>query len=43
MTNFMKNTMSDIRAGRQSWRVMSVFSGSSLMISVAAVLLHQPF
>jgi hypothetical protein len=42
MTHFLKETMSDIRGGRQSWRVLSVFSGSSFVISVATYLISQP-
>jgi len=43
MTHFLKDTMSDIRGGRQSWRVLSLFSGSSLLISIATVFVRQPF
>ncbi|HKO00916.1 MAG TPA: hypothetical protein VJ032_04425 [Thermoanaerobaculia bacterium] len=43
MTHFLKDTMSDIRGGRQSWRVVTIFSGSSFVISVATYLISNPF
>jgi hypothetical protein len=43
MNAFMKNTIKDIRGGRESWRVFSLFSASSFFISVATVLVRQPF
>jgi hypothetical protein len=43
MNSFFKNTLSDIRGGRQSWRVVSLLSGSSFVISIASVLIRQPF
>ena len=43
MNAFVKKTIADLRGGRQSWRVISVLSGSSFVISVASVLVRQPF
>ena len=43
MNSFLKQTISDIRGGRQSWRVISLFGGSSFLISVAATFIRQPF
>jgi hypothetical protein len=38
MTDFVHHTMSDIRGGRQSWRVILAFCIPSLAISIAASL-----
>jgi hypothetical protein len=38
MTAFVKETVSDIRRGRESWRVLFLFSSLSFVISVAAAL-----
>jgi hypothetical protein len=43
MTTFMKATIQDIRGGRQTWRVMSLLTSSSFVISIATVLARQPF
>ena len=42
MNAFMSRTMNDIRGGRQSWRVVSVFSFASLAIAIANVVIGHP-
>jgi hypothetical protein len=42
MTAFVQQTVSDIRKGRESWRVLFVFSILSFAISVATVFV-RPF
>jgi hypothetical protein len=43
MLAFVNQTVSDIRRGRESWRVMILFSAFSFAISVIAALLSHPF
>lgn len=43
MSAFVNNTMSDIRSGRQSWRVLFVFSSLSFVIAIAHAAIAQPF
>ncbi|MCU1231864.1 MAG: hypothetical protein JWO97_4748 [Acidobacteria bacterium] len=43
MNAFMSRTMADIRGGRQSWRVVSVFSFASLAIAVMNVVIGRGF
>jgi len=43
MTAFVKETVSDIRRGRESWRVLFLFSSLSFAISVAAALAQRGF
>ena len=43
MTAFINQTMSDIRGGRESWRVFTVLSAISMFVSVAFVVLRHPF
>lgn len=38
MSDFIHDTMSDIRGGRQSWRVILMFCVPALAISIAASL-----
>jgi len=40
MTAFVNQTVADIRSGRETWRVLFVFSALSLVISLAAVVSH---
>jgi len=42
MTAFVHQTLSDIRRGRDSWRVVFFFSAFSFAISVAAALISSP-
>ena len=35
MSRFLNETMSDIRGGRDSWRVLIVLSGAAFVIAVA--------
>ena len=43
MSAFMNRTISDIRGGRDSWRVLAIFSMLSFAISIAAVAVRHPF
>jgi hypothetical protein len=43
MKAFVKSTITDIRGGRDSWRVLFILSLVSFTISVATVVLRQPF
>lgn len=43
MTAFMNKTISDIRGGRETWRVVTLFSMVSMAISVAFTVLRHPF
>ncbi|HEX9984012.1 MAG TPA: hypothetical protein VGF69_12160 [Thermoanaerobaculia bacterium] len=43
MSQFIEHTISDIRRGRQSWRVISALSGASFFIAVVAAVAQQGF
>lgn len=38
MSKFVNETINDIRGGRDSWRVLAMFSAPSFLIAVAAAL-----
>ena len=40
MTGYISNAISDMRGGRQSWRVITFLSAPAFAISFGAVLLH---
>ena len=40
MTNFLVNTVSDMRGGRQSWRVILTMSLPALAIAIALSTIH---
>jgi hypothetical protein len=42
MIAFVNQTVSDIRRGRESWRVMILFSAFSFAISVIAAVISDP-
>jgi hypothetical protein len=39
--NFVVVTTSDLRSGRNSWRVLSMLWSAALVISVATAVLHH--
>ena len=41
MSRFVNNAMSDIRTGRESWRVFVFLGLPSCLLSIAAVALHS--
>ncbi|HEX7150954.1 MAG TPA: hypothetical protein VF618_05660 [Thermoanaerobaculia bacterium] len=43
MSHFVEHTLTDIRRGRQTWRVIAALSSASFVIAVAAALLQQGF
>jgi len=40
MSRFLNETMTDIRHGRESWRVFVAFCAPSFLLAVAAALLR---
>ena len=38
MSKLVADTLSDIKRGRETWRVLSVFTGASFLISVLTTL-----
>ena len=43
MTRFLNETISDIRGGRQSWRVVLSMAVPAFVVSVVTALATQPF
>lgn len=43
MSRFLNETMSDIRGGRQSWRVVVTMSVPAFLLSIAAAVAQHPF
>ena len=43
MAHFVESTLSDLRGGRQSWRVVVSLSLPSFGIAVVTALLRAPF
>jgi len=43
MTRFVNETLSDMRGGRQSWRVVAAFSLPAFLISVLAAFAQHAF
>lgn len=43
MSNFVKETISDIRGGRQSWRVVVSMTVPAFVVSVLAAVAQSPF
>lgn len=43
MTAFVNKTVSDIRSGRDSWRVVSLFSSLAFVLSIATTLARHAF
>jgi hypothetical protein len=43
MSRFVQMTMSDIRGGRESWRVLITISTPAFVIAVCAALLRAAF
>ena len=43
MTAFVNKTVSDIRSGRDTWRVVFLFSSLSFVISVATTMARHAF
>jgi hypothetical protein len=41
MTHFMNNTLSDLRSGRQSWRVVLLVCTPAFTIGIALALLQR--
>ena len=41
MNRFFTQTMSDIRAGRQTWRVIAFLSGPAFVLAFATTVLQQ--
>jgi len=41
VTNFLQHTMSDLRGGRSSWRVLAALCLPSFALSVATYLLQN--
>jgi len=41
MNRFLTDTLTDIRRGRESWRVFLVFCAPSFVVAVAAALLQH--
>jgi hypothetical protein len=42
MSRFLNETMSDIRGGRQTWRVFVALSGPAFTLAVITALLQYP-
>jgi len=40
MSRFLTETMSDIRGGRETWRVIIALSGPAFVVAIAATLFH---
>ena len=43
MSRFVKETISDIRGGRQSWRVVVSMTVPAFAVSILAAILQSPF
>ncbi|HYO76128.1 MAG TPA: hypothetical protein VE010_06655 [Thermoanaerobaculia bacterium] len=41
MSRFLNETMSDLRGGRETWRVFVLVGGPSFFVAVAATLLQM--
>ena len=42
MSRFLNQTMSDIRGGRQTWRVIVFLSGPAFALALVATVLQTP-
>lgn len=40
MSRFLKSTITDMRYGRESWRVFAVLTGTAFFVAVATTLLR---
>jgi hypothetical protein len=43
MSTFLKETISDIRGGRESWRVVVSMTVPAFVVSILAAVVQHPF
>jgi hypothetical protein len=43
MTQYIQNTIADMKGGRQSWRVLAFFTVPAFVIAFTAAIVSSPF